>query len=82
MKKILLLAVICASTVVFAEDEKPNFEARKAKALEMVAKRQANLDTLKSCVTAAEDKDALKACREANKEANKSMRKGKRKEKI
>jgi len=60
MKKLLIAAIICASTVVYAEGEKPNFETRKAKALEMIAKRQTNLNTFKSCVSSATDKDSMK----------------------
>jgi hypothetical protein len=74
MKKLLIVAIICASTFAFAEGEKPNIDMRKAKTLEMISKRQANLETFKSCVTSAADKAAMKACREANKAANKAMR--------
>ena len=78
MKKLLMIAIICASTVVYAEGEKPNFETQKTKALEMIAKRQVNLDTFKSCVSSTTDKDSMKKCREANKSTNMAMREGRK----
>lgn len=73
MKKLIVLVLALTTFSVMAQ-EKPNIEKAKARALEYIAKRQANLDAHKSCISAATTKDALKACRKANKERNMAMR--------
>ena len=79
-KFIVLLLILSASAFhASAQDQseqikRKRFETRKAKALETADKRMANIQSLKSCIQSANDKNGLKACRKSFKEANKKFK--------
>ena len=50
------------------------FEERKAKAVEQIGKRIAVLETAKSCISSAADREALKACRKAQKSSMQALK--------
>jgi hypothetical protein len=71
--KLFMTLLVCFSVNAFAnhheEWEKKwdamSFEDAQKMSLEHIAKMQTALDEHKTCVTAAKDKPALKACKEA-----------------
>lgn len=50
-----------------------NFETRKAKALEGIAKRQGLLNELESCVNSANSREDMKSCKQKHKQAMKAL---------
>ena len=67
MKKFLILTVLSFSTISFANEmDKGKFEARKAKTIEMADKSITSLQTLKTCVKSATERESLKKCQEAH----------------
>jgi hypothetical protein len=76
--KLLLLSItlVSMSYLAVADDSKKaeRFNERKAHALENVEKRITILSTFKTCISAAQNKDAVKACRKANKSSMKSLK--------
>lgn len=79
MKKLLVTGLCLFSLAAFAdhheEDDKgKTFEEKKANMLQHIDKRISNMNEMKSCVSAAADKDALKACREKMKEYREDMK--------
>lgn len=78
MKFLLTVLLVISSALLFAQNEKPNkpsMEQTKAKILEGIEKRASILNTFKSCVTAASDREAIKKCRDAHRDANQALRK-------
>lgn len=78
MKCILSLLVVLSFSAYAQKGNGKGFEERKAKAVEHISKRIAVLETAKSCISSAADREALKACRKAQKssmDALKSERK-------
>ena len=82
MKNLLIVATLILSTTTFAKgpkgdgqgDGQKTFADHKSKVLERIDARMANIEEHKKCVSAAQDKKALKACREANQERMKNLR--------
>ncbi|TNF30487.1 MAG: hypothetical protein EP319_04835 [Deltaproteobacteria bacterium] len=83
MKTLVMLSFLFLSFNAFSEDGKKgdgqNFEKAKSMMLENIEKRISNLQDVKSCVSSASDKSALKECRKKMKSMNTEM-KGKMKE--
>jgi len=88
MKVLLLLSILFTmSSVAMADEAKKaeRFEKRKAKVLEHMTQRIVLLNTAKSCIASASNKDAMKTCRaplksfgqasKAKREAKKANRK-------
>ena len=71
--KLAALAFVLLSSVAYAE-ETENFAQAKADTISHIDKRIENLNTLKGCVSAAQDKAALKTCRDNSKAANAQMK--------
>ena len=77
MKTILLAILIFSICNVQAEDKKGSgekFQEAKSKMLGNIEKRISNLQSIKSCVSSASDRDALKACRAKLKEHRAEMK--------
>ncbi len=78
MKKLLIAGLCLFSLTAFADETEEgagkNFEEHKAKMIEGIDKRIAGMNELKSCVSAAKDRDAVKACREKMKDMREDMR--------
>lgn len=70
--KVLLLALTLVSTYAFAENGE-NFDKLKSMVSGNIDGRISALQTFKSCVQSASNKDALKACRQSHKESMKKM---------
>jgi hypothetical protein len=70
--KLLLVITLTLSTMAFASADK--FEARKAKRIEMLDKVIANLNKSKSCIQAAKDKEAIKACGKDRKQMREGLK--------
>lgn len=72
MNKVILVLVVFMGSVAFADHHEEmkgeKFETQKAKVLEKIDKRIKAMNEHKSCVSAAKDKAALKACRGKMKE--------------
>ena len=69
MKSILVILCLTIATVSFAKEmDKKKFEKRKAKTIEMADKTIADLKQLKTCVSAATEKESLKKCQETHRE--------------
>lgn len=78
MKKILLMSLCLVSLSAFSDDDmkddgKP-FEEKKAMMLTKIDERIAKMNEHKSCVQAAADKEAMKACHQKMKEHRKEMK--------
>ncbi len=76
-KMLIMLFILSLSSLSFAkhhEEKGKNFEAKKAKAIEVTDKRIQGLQKLKSCLSSASNKDALKACRKNHKSMVKEHR--------
>lgn len=75
----LLLVLSFSAHAEKMDDEQraAKFAERKAKAIGELEKRIDALNTLKSCISSASDRDALRDCRKAHKETAKSFRKAK-----
>lgn len=78
MKKLLVTGLCLFSLAAFAdnheEGEGKTFEEKKANMLQQIDSKIAHMNEMKSCVSAAADKDALKACREKMKEHREDMK--------
>jgi flagellar biosynthesis regulator FlbT len=76
--KTILLAILAFSMLnVQAEEKKGSgekFQKAKSMMLEKIEKRISNLQDVKSCVSSASDKEALKACRAKMKEHRAEMK--------
>jgi gas vesicle protein len=75
--KVLLTVLLVCSSLAFAdhhEGKGENFEKVKAMVSSNIDERISNLQTFKSCVSSAADREALKACRKAHKESMKKMK--------
>ena len=82
MKWILMILLVLSFSVHAKKEEKgKNFEERKAKAIEMVGKKIDALTKLKSCMSSASDRKALKECRKSHKDSAKDWRKAKKRRK-
>ena len=69
MKSILVILIFTITAGVSANEmNKERFEKRKAKVVEMAEERIKDLQTLKSCVSKAKERDALKKCQETHRE--------------
>lgn len=76
MKKILFafaVAGLTFSSIVYAQEE--DFAKRKQKILQSVDRRLSFLQEEKSCITAAKDQEALRACHESMQQKRKDMMK-------
>ena len=72
---VTLLMVLSATALAMNKEKKQEmFEARKARAIESIDKKISLMNTLKSCLSSATDKESLKKCRKTHKEAMKSHR--------
>jgi flagellar biosynthesis regulator FlaF len=72
--KILLIATLLISFAYAEEDKKSdNIAQMKERASANIDQRIALLQAHKSCVQAASDREAMKACRKSNKEAMKKL---------
>ncbi len=80
MKKILLAITCLSSLSVFADDamkdDGKNFEEKKSMMLSFVEQRIANLNEHKTCIQAASDKEALKACHVKFKDEREELKTG------
>lgn len=74
MKMILMASLCVFSMTAFAEEQKERFEEMKKNLSSQIEERIGHLQEAKSCVNAATDREALKACREKMKEHRKEMR--------
>ncbi len=80
MKKLLVAALCIFSLTAFTDhheegdDKNAKFEDVKAKMVTHIDERIAKMNEHKSCVSAAADKEALKACREKMKEYREDMK--------
>lgn len=78
MKKLLVTGLCLFSLAAFADNHEEgsgkNFEEQKAQIIQNLDKRIAGLNEMKSCISAAADKAAAKACREKFKEAKEDMK--------
>ncbi len=74
--KFLLIAVLCLGSLSSFADkhEGKTFEEKKAKMSQHLDERLSHLNDAKSCVSAASDEAALKACRGKMKEHKKEMK--------
>lgn len=72
MKYLLVTLLTLSSFSVFAEEE--NFDKAKTVMTEHLDRKIADLQTAKSCVTAAKTKEALKVCHEEMKAKHKAHR--------
>lgn len=86
MKILLLGSLIVISLSAIADDKKDDgFAAHKTEALAGLDKRISAMQEHKTCVTAANDKDAMKVCHEKMKDfrmENRSEHMGKRHERM
>jgi hypothetical protein len=84
MKQILLavLMVFMFQVMAIADDGEDgdkgegkgkNFETRKAKALENIAKRRSFLSELESCIGSASSREDMKSCRQKHKQSMKAL---------
>lgn len=76
MKWILsVVLVLSFSTVAFAKKGSgKRFQERKAKMIEHIGKRINVLNTAKSCISSAADRDAMKACRKSQKASMQALK--------
>ncbi|MEC9281490.1 MAG: hypothetical protein VX642_02165 [Bdellovibrionota bacterium] len=65
--KVLSIVLMCAFGFTLSAQAEEGLDARKAKALEMINQRITKLQSHKSCVEKAANKEALVACRKAMK---------------
>lgn len=84
MKTMMTILFLMTSMTTFASDSQENikgknFEENKAKMLDHMSKRISALNTAKSCISSATNKEEVKKCRAPLKEMNKEFR-SKRKE--
>jgi hypothetical protein len=83
MKALVLCSIFFMSFSALADKhdgmEGKTFEEKKAKALEGIEKRLSFINETKTCVTAATDENALKACREKMKAHRKTMKESRQK---
>ncbi len=63
MKLRILLIALCVFSVESRAEEGANFAAHKAEMLANIDERIAKMQEHKGCVSAANDKEAMKACR-------------------
>lgn len=66
--KYMLLFVLATVPMLAHADE--SFDARKKQMTDNMDKRSASLQKMKSCVAAAANQEAVKACREAHRAEN------------
>lgn len=73
--KMLTVFVLLFSLTAMAKGEKKgeNFEENKTKAIARLDSRISMLQDAKSCISAASDKDAMKACHKKHKEARQAF---------
>lgn len=72
--KWLLVSVLMFSFSAFADHHEEKLEEVKSKLISHLDQRITHLQATKSCVSSANDKDALKACKKKMKEGGKEMR--------
>lgn len=72
--KTLLVSVLMFSSLAFADQKEEKFQEVKSNLTSHLDQRIAHLQEVKSCVSAAKDRDALKACRKKMKEVRKEMK--------
>ena len=70
----IAFALLLLAAPVLAE-EGANFDTHKQEAMDMIDKRIAALNQLKSCVQGASSKEALRTCHETHKEERVEFRK-------
>ncbi len=68
MKLVSMFIVLCAFSLEVRADEGANFATHKSEMLANIEERIAKLQEHKSCVSSANDKEAMKACREKMKD--------------
>ena len=73
--KLLIFTVLLGFNFTVQAETKEAFELAKSKVIERINKKINNLNKHLTCVQAAQDKDALKKCREENKAMHKEMKK-------
>lgn len=74
MKLFLLVALMVFSFNSFAEDKVTNFALVKEKVLKHIDERISSLQENKSCVSAAQNHQDLKACRKKMQEMRRAMK--------
>lgn len=74
--KFLMMIVLCAPMIALAQDDGKAalFQESKADMLSNIETRMNNLNEAKSCVNAATDGAALKACHEKIQAANRELK--------
>lgn len=75
MKKFLILALTLSSLQAFANPTEPDFQEMKTNIVNHFDKKIAQLQEGKTCVSAAKDKEGLKACRMKMRDSHKAMKK-------
>lgn len=68
------LAFLLVSTAIFADDDKGDFNTHKTEILSHIDEKVQKMQEHKSCVQAAQDKEALKKCKESMHEWRKGER--------
>lgn len=71
--KVLLISILLMSTTAFADQKEENVATIKAKISANIDQKISQLQSHKNCVQSANDHEALKTCRKANKEAMKKL---------
>lgn len=71
--KILLIATLFISFSAYSDQKEDNLATVKANISANIDQRIAQMQTHKSCIQTANDQQAMKACKEANKEAMKKL---------
>jgi hypothetical protein len=74
--KFLILALVFSFTASAFALEHEMFDKVKAHALSNIEKRQGYLNDLKSCVSSATDKNAIKTCRDTHRAQVKALKDG------
>ncbi len=85
MKLVTMFIVLCAFSLELRAEEGANFSTHKAEMLANIEEQIAKLQEHKSCVSAANDKEAMKACRDKMKgwrEGERAEMQEKRKERM
>lgn len=71
--KVLLIATLLTSFTYADNHKEENFNEMKAKVSADIDQRISQMQSHKSCVQSAQNKDAMKACRQLQKEAMKKL---------
>ena len=72
-KKMLLIVGFLASTAAFSAPTEADFQAAKGRHIANIQARLQSVQKLLSCVQAAQDKAAIKACHETAKAEHKAL---------